>query len=125
MIPQGQSCHPCNTDLATGLALMQSKDKIKRASIKSKSALLMISYRYIRNKIDKLNSELKSNTFLKNIFSKGNMRESWRIFKQVINKRSKSTKIDILKESGNEIVNKQDIANTMNSHFSNQDTAHA
>ena len=45
--------------------LMQSRDKIKKAAIKSKSPLLMSSYRHSRNKINKLNSELKSNTFLK------------------------------------------------------------
>ena len=49
--------------------------------------------------------------------SEDNMKKSWRRIKQVIDKRSKSTNIDILKESGGDIVNKQDIANTMNAYF--------
>ena len=36
---------------------------------------------------------------------------------QAINKRSKATKIDMLKESSCDIVHKQDIANTMNAYF--------
>ena len=49
--------------------------------------------------------------------AKDNMKESWRTINRVINKRSKSTKIDIWKESGSDIDNKQDIANTMNAYF--------
>jgi len=45
------------------------------------------------------------------------MKESWRTINQAINKRSKSTKIDILRESGSYIDDKQDIANTMNVYF--------
>ena len=45
--------------------LMQSWDEIKKAAIKNKSPLLMSSFRRIRNKANKLHSELKSNTFLK------------------------------------------------------------
>ena len=49
--------------------------------------------------------------------AKDNMKESWRTINRVINKRSKSTNIDIWKESGSDIDNKQDIANTMNAYF--------
>ena len=49
--------------------------------------------------------------------AKGNMKESWKTIKQVINKRSKSTNIDLLKDSGREIVDKQEISNTMNAYF--------
>ena len=45
------------------------------------------------------------------------MKESWRTINQVVNKRWKSTKIDILKESGSEVINKQDIADTMIAYF--------
>ena len=36
---------------------------------------------------------------------------------QVINKRSKTTKMNMLKESGSDIINKQDIANTLKAYF--------
>ena len=35
----------------------------------------------------------------------------------MLNKRSKSTNIDLLKGPGGEIVNKQEISNTMNDYF--------
>ena len=49
--------------------------------------------------------------------AKGNMNESWKTVNQVLNKRSKSTNIDLLKGPGGEIVNKQEISNTMNDYF--------
>ena len=45
------------------------------------------------------------------------MKESRKAINQVIYKRSKSTNIDLLKEPGGNIVNKQDIPNTMNEYF--------
>ena len=45
------------------------------------------------------------------------MTESWRTINQVINKRSKSTKIDVLREIGSDVDDKQNIANTMNAYF--------
>ena len=45
------------------------------------------------------------------------MNGSERTINQVINKQSKSTNIDILKESNGDIVNKQDIASAMNAYF--------
>ena len=78
----------------------------------------MSSYRHIRNKINKQNSELKRQYFSERLVqAKGNMKESWKTIKQVINKRSKSTNIDLLKDSGREIVDKQEISNTMNACF--------
>ena len=45
------------------------------------------------------------------------MKESWKTINQVVNKRSKSTNIDLLKGPGREIVNRQEISNTMNEYF--------
>ena len=45
------------------------------------------------------------------------MKESWKTINELLNKRSKSSNIDCLKDSGNAIVKKKDISNTMNNFF--------
>ena len=108
-------CPWVNEDLKR---LIRSRDKLKKAAVKSKSLILMSSYRHIRNKINKQNSELKRQYFSERLAqAKGNMKESWKTINQVLNKRSKSTNIDLLKGPGGEIVNKQEISNTMNDYF--------
>ena len=98
--------------------LIRSRDKLKKVAVKSKSLILMSSYRHIRNKINKQNSELKRQYFSERLAqAKVNMEESWKTINQVLNKRSKSTNIDLLKGPGGEIVNKQEISNTMNDYF--------
>ena len=98
--------------------LIRSRDKLKKAAVKSKSQLLMSSYRQVRNKINKQNFELKRQYFSERLAqAKGNMKESWKTINQVVNKRSKSTNIDLLKGPGREIVNRQEISNTMNEYF--------
>ena len=44
------------------------------------------------------------------------MKESWKTINQMLNKRSKSTNIDLIKESHGELVNKQEIS-SINSYF--------
>ena len=67
-------CPWINTNLKT---LMQSRNKVKRAAIKNNSALLMSSYRHIRNKINKQKTELRKQYFSERISqAKGNMKES-------------------------------------------------
>ena len=98
--------------------LIRSRDKLKKAAVKSKSLVLMSSYRHIRNKINKQTSELKRQYFSERLAqAKGNMKESWKTINQVVNRRSKSTNIDLLKGPGGEIVNKQEISYTMNDNF--------
>ena len=108
-------CPWVNDDLKK---LIRSRDKLKKAAVKSKSLLLMSSYRHIRNKINKQNSELKRQYFSERLAqAKGNMKESWKTINQVLNKRSKSTNIDLLKGPGGEIINRQEISNSMNEYF--------
>ena len=42
------------------------------------------------------------------------MEETWRKIKQLLNKRSKSTIIDLLTDKGTEITTKKEISNVMN-----------
>ena len=98
--------------------LMQTRDKLKRAAAKRKSQFLMDSYRQVRNKVNVLNIQLKKQYHTNKISAcQGNMKESWKAINELLNKRSKSSNIDCLKESGSETVHKKDISNTMNSFF--------
>ena len=98
--------------------LMRTRDKLKKSAVKGKSPILMDSYRKIRNKVNALNAQLKKQHYTNRISaSKGNMKESWKAINELLNKRSKSSNIDCLKESGTEIRNKKDVSNTMNNFF--------
>ena len=78
----------------------------------------MDSHRQARNKVNSLNIQLKKQYFSTKISEcKGNMKESWKTINEPLNKRSKSCNIDCIKDSGNAIVNKKEISNTMNSFF--------
>ena len=45
------------------------------------------------------------------------MKESWKAINELLNKRSKCSNIDSLKEPGSEIVHKKEISNTINRFF--------
>ena len=78
----------------------------------------MDSYRKIRNKVNSRNVLLKKKHYINRISACiGNMKESWKAINELLNKRSKSSNIDCLKESGTEILNKKDISNAMNNYF--------
>ena len=109
-------CPWINKDLKD---LMKSRDKLKKAAVKNKSDILMNCYRQVRNKVNKLNTSLKKQHYANRITAcKGNMQDSWKIINELINKRSKSSNINELKDTGSEsVVHKKDIPDTMNSYF--------
>ena len=49
--------------------LCKARDKLKKQAIRSKSEVLMQSYRHIRNKVNKINGELKRDYFTHKIAS--------------------------------------------------------
>ena len=73
----------------------------------------------MRNQVNRLNIDLKRKYFTESIKnSEGNTKESWKALKQIMNKRSKTTNIDHLKQEGNVISNKKKaIYDTMNQIF--------
>ena len=78
----------------------------------------MESYRKIRNRVDQLNINLKRQYFSEKIIQfQGNMEESWRTIEQLLNKRSKSTNIDLISEKDTEIFTKREISYVMNKYF--------
>ena len=95
--------------------LMRTRNKLKKSAVKGKSPILMKSYRQILNKVNGLNLQLKKQHHTNKIAAcKGNMKESWKTINALLNKRSKSSSIDCLKESGTETRNKKDVFNAMN-----------
>lgn len=98
--------------------LMRTRDRLKRAATKQKSMFLMDSYRKVRNKVNALNKKLKKRYYTDKISAcKGNMKETWKTVNELLCKRSKSSNIDSLKESGLETLDKKLISNTMNDYF--------
>ena len=97
---------------------MRTRDKLKKSAVKSKSPPLLDSYRHVRNKVNALNMQQKKEYYNNKISAcQGNMKESCKTINDLLNKRSKSSNIDSLKESGSETVHRKDIPDTMNSYI--------
>ena len=97
---------------------MRTRDRLKKAAVKRKSQILTASYRQVRNKINSMNIQLKKKYFSNRISAcQGNMKDSWKAINELLQKRSKSSNIDCLKESSSKTVHKKDISETMNSFF--------
>ena len=98
---------------------MWIRDKLKKSAVKSKSSLIMDSYRQVRNKVNALNIWSKKEYYNNKISAcKGNVKKSWKTINELLNKRSKSNSIDSLAGSGSVNVPKEDIPDVMNSYFS-------
>ena len=99
--------------------LIQTRDRLKKAAVKCNSQILMASYKQVRNRVNSLNLTLKRQYFSEKLsMQQGNMKESWKTINQLLNKRSKTTNIESLKDDkGNNMVDKQEIAETMNKFF--------
>ena len=66
---------------------MLTRDRVKKAACKSKSPILMDSYRQARNKVNSLNIQLKKQYFSTKISEcKGNMKESWKTINELLKK---------------------------------------
>ena len=97
--------------------LMRAKDRLKQAALKSKSPALMSSYRKARNSTSALNNQLKKKHDSEKFTAcKGDIKVSWRAINEIINKNSKSTNIDYIKNDGQEISNNE-VSNVMNNYF--------
>ena len=109
-------CPWVNTDRKK---MIRNRDKLKKKAIKTGSPLLLVSYNQPRNKVNRLNIDLKWKHFTEIIQnSEGNTKETWEALNQLMNKKSKTTNINQLKQEGNVISNKKDISDTMNQYFS-------
>ena len=91
--------------------LRKSRDKPKKSANESKSEILMESYRNASNKVNllkRLRKKYYSSQIQKNV---GNLRETWRIANQILNRSSKTTKIDSIK-LGDEAITEKRVMST-------------
>ena len=108
-------CPWINADLKR---MIRSRDKLKKKAIETGSPLLLSSYKHLRNQVNRFNNDLKRKYFTDSIQnSEGNTKETWKALNQLMNKRSKTTNIDYLKQEGNVLSNKKAISDTMNQFF--------
>ena len=79
----------------------------------------MEAYRQTRNKVDKLNTDLKREFFTNEIAShNGDLKKTWKTINMVLNKKSKTTQIAALQVDGRQICDNEGIAKSMNDFFS-------
>ena len=98
--------------------MCKARDKLKKQAIRSKSELLMQSYRHARNQVNKLNRELKREYFTHEIVScEGDLKTTWKTINNVFNKKSKATNISSLSFDGKQISTSAGIAESMNNFF--------
>ena len=96
--------------------LMRIRDKLRKSAVKSRSSLIMDSYRQVRNKVSALNIRRKKEYYNNKISAcKENVKESWKVINELLNKRSKSSSIDSFTGPGSDTVPIEDILNVMNS----------
>ena len=78
----------------------------------------MEAYRQTRNKVNKLNTDLKREFFTNIIAShNGDLKNTWKTINTVLNKKSKTTQIAALQVDGRQICNNGNIAESMNVFF--------
>ena len=97
-----------------------SRDKLRKQAIRSKSEVLFDAYKQMRNKVNKVNIDLKRDYFTNKItFHEGDIKNTWKTINLVLNKKSKTTQIVTLDVDGKKISNHEAIAEHMNTYFCN------
>ena len=85
------------------------------AAVCSRYSLLIDSYKHLRNKVNKLNQQLKRYYFSNKMSSiNGDMKETWKVINQLINKCSKTADVDSLNIDDQLTADKFEISNAMN-----------
>ena len=73
-------------------ALIRTRNRLKKAAVKCNLQILVAAYKQVRNKVNFLNRTLKGQYFSEKItMQQGNIKESWKITNQLLNKRQKQS----------------------------------
>ena len=97
---------------------MRIRNRLEKAAMKSKSPAFMSSYRKARNATNTLNTQIKKKYDNEKVTAcKGDIKASWRVINEIIDKKSKSTNIDYIRNYRQEICSNNEIANLMNDYF--------
>ena len=71
-----------------------SRDKLRKQAIKSKSEVLFDAYKQMRNKVNKVNIDLKRDYFTNKVAShEGDIKSTWKTINLVLNKNQKPRKL--------------------------------
>ena len=97
--------------------MFRTRDKLKTAAIKAKSAILMGAYKRIQNKANALNTKLKRQYSTKIQSCERNLKETWTTINKLINKRSKTASIFSILEDDVIITKPDGIADSINKYF--------
>ena len=96
----------------------KTRDELKKFAVKSESTYIFLSYKHVRNKVNALNRKLKNVHYTKQINENlGNMKQTWKIVNEIVNKTSKTTKIESIKIENKVISDNSKIPNLMNSYL--------
>ena len=92
-----------------------SRDRLKKLAVSHKSHILLQAYGQMRNRVNKLNLNLKPEFFTNKIASyNGDLKNTWKTINQVLNKKSLTTHIPSQKVEGKAVSGDTAIAELMN-----------
>ena len=95
--------------------MCRSRDRLKKLAASRKSHILLQAYRQMRNRVNKLNLNLKREFFIHKITSySGVLKNTWKTINQVLNKKSLITHIPSLEVEGKTVSGDTAIAESMN-----------
>ena len=78
----------------------------------------MSSYKHVRDKVNALNRKLKKDFYLNKINENlGDLKQTWKIVNGIVDKASKTTKIDSIKIENKFITDNKNIPGIMNRYF--------
>ena len=98
--------------------MCRSRDRLKKLAVSHKSEILMQAYRQMRNRVNKLNLNLKREFFTNKVASyDGDLKTTWKTINQVLNKKSMTTHIASLEVEGKTVSGDTAIAESMNNFF--------
>ena len=90
----------------------------KKRAIRTKSELLIKSYKHVRNQVNKLNGQLKRGYLTHKIAScEGDLKNTWKTINNVLDKKSKTTNISSISIEGKHISSSAAIAESLNDFF--------
>ena len=99
-------------------SMMRQRHYLRGKANKTGSKYLRQAFQQVRNKVDYTLRNLKSEYYTRKIEeNQNNLKNTWKLLKQVVNKGGKSSSIDKLKIKETEIVDKQKISEEMNNYF--------
>ena len=98
--------------------LARIRDKLESTTVQNKSAIIIKSYKQLQNGVNNLNKKLKRE-HLSNIIAcnKGNAKDNWKAVDLLLNKISKTTNIVSLEVEGQDVVDSNNITQSINKFF--------